>query len=85
MANHPSAKKRHRQNVTRNERNSAVRARMRRALKEAREAIQGNTEDRAARVTKAVREVYRAASKNVIPARTASRNVSRLMKQRAAE
>ncbi len=85
MANHASAKKRHRQNVTRNERNSAVRSRMRKAIKEARAAIASNADDKADRIKNAVREVYHAASKNVIQPGTASRNVSRLMKTRAAE
>ena len=80
MANHASAKKRHRQNVKRSTRNSAARSRMRRAIKEARAAIASNAEDKATRVKLAVQEVYRAASKNIIPARTASRNVSRLMR-----
>lgn len=80
MANHPSAKKRNRQNIKRNARNAAGRSRMRRAIREARAAVEGNAEDKADRVKKAVREIYRAASKNMIPERTASRNVSRLMR-----
>lgn len=84
MANHASAKKRHRQNVIRNARNSAVRSRMRKAIKDARAAIASNAEGKAELIKKAVQEVYTAASKNVIPAGTASRNVSRLMKTRAA-
>ncbi len=85
MANHASAKKRHRQNLKKNERNSAVRSRMRKAIKEARAAVDANAEDKAARVQNAVREVYIASSKNVIQPGTASRNVSRLMKLGAAQ
>ncbi|MEQ8275487.1 MAG: 30S ribosomal protein S20 [Deltaproteobacteria bacterium] len=84
MANHASAKKRHRQNLKKNERNSAVRSRMRKAIKEARAAVDANADDKAAQVQKAVREVYIASSKNVIQPGTASRNVSRLMKLAAA-
>ena len=80
MANHPSAKKRHRQNLKRSERNGQIRARMRTMVKQAREAVATGSDDADARVKAAVRELYRAASKNVLNKRTASRRVARLMK-----
>lgn len=80
MANHPSAKKRHRQNIKRRDRNRAMRSRMRKAVKEARVALSDNAEGKGPAVDKAVRELYHAASKNVIPTNSARRTVSRLMK-----
>ncbi len=84
MANHLSAKKRHRQNLKRRARNTALRSRTRRTLKKAREAISGKATTRAEDVKAAVRELYKAASKNVISKKNASRRVSRLMKAAAA-
>lgn len=80
MANHPSAQKRNRQNNVRRDRNRAVRSRVRGAIKAARVAIESNADDKKAAVDLAVREVYKAASKNVLKSGTASRTVSRLMK-----
>jgi len=85
VANHSSAKKRNRQNNIRRDRNRGVRSRVRGAIKAARTAIESNAEDKDALVTAAVREVYRAASKNVLAARNASRTVSRLMKAAAPQ
>jgi small subunit ribosomal protein S20 len=84
MANHASAKKRARQTVKKTERNSALKARMRGYVKAARDSVAGKTADRQAKVTSAVREVYKAAAKNIIKDETASRLVSRLMKSAAA-
>ena len=80
MANHPSAKKRNRQNVKRNARNSALRARMRKAIKAARLAIENDDEDKEAIVQEAVSRIYRTKSKRVIQANKASRTVARLMR-----
>lgn len=80
MAQHKSADKRNRQNTQRAERNSALRARMRRSVRAARAAIADNSPEKATIVANAVREVQRSKSKNIIKAKTASRYVSRLMK-----
>lgn len=80
MANHKSAIKRNRQNTVRATRNKSIRSRVRNAIKHARAAIEAGAEDKNALVDQAVREVYRATSLNVLPQRTASRTVSRLMK-----
>ncbi len=57
---------------------------MRRIVRAARSAIENKAEDRQAQVDKAIKLVYRAASKNIIKDRTASRTVSRLMKANQA-
>lgn len=80
MANHPSAKKRNRQNQKRRARNFANRSRVRTAIKNARMAISENAENKDALVKAAIREVYRTASKNVLAKNAASRTVSRLMR-----
>ncbi len=85
MANHPSAKKRYRQNVKRNARNTALRSRMRKAIKEARLAIENDAEDKREIIEDAVAEVYRTKSKKVIKSNKASRTVSRLMRALGAE
>lgn len=85
MANHPSAKKRNRQNIQRNARNSALRARMRKAIKAARLAIETNAEDKDELVQEAVSRIYRTKSKRVIKANKASRTVARLMRAASGE
>ncbi len=83
MATHSSAAKRNRQNIKRNERNSALRANMRRVIRTARTAIEGNEENKDSVVKNAVQVIYGAASKNIIKSNTASRYVSRLMRASA--
>ncbi len=80
MAQHKSAEKRNRQNVKRRERNAALKARMRTAVKAAREAISSKGPNKAEVVKAAVAEIYGMASKKVLDKSTASRYVSRLMK-----
>lgn len=80
MANHLSAKKRNRQNIKRTARNSALRARMRRAIKAAREAIASDAEDKHDIVREAISRVYRTKSKQVIKSNKAARTVARLMR-----
>ena len=80
MANHPSAAKRNRQNVKRRARNTSLRSATRRALKLAREAISENADNKDELVKAAVAGIYRAATKNIVPANAASRTVGRLMK-----
>ncbi|MBW2315616.1 MAG: 30S ribosomal protein S20 [Deltaproteobacteria bacterium] len=81
MADHKSARKRARQTPIRQERNKAVRTRLRTTLKQAREAVDGGADDAETRVRQAERELRRAASKGVIPAGRASRLVSRLSRR----
>ena len=81
MANHKSAKKRARQTPVRQERNKGIRSRLRKAIKAARTAADGGADDAPAKLRAAESELRRAASKGIIPARRASRLVSRLSKQ----
>ena len=78
MATHASAEKRNRQRITRTERNNALKSHVRKALKQAREAVaQGSSE--AAALVKSVHTLLdSAASKNVLPSKRASRLKSRL-------
>jgi len=82
LGNHKSARKRARQTPERQVRNKAVRSLVRSSLKQAREAVDGGAEDAASQVQRAERELRRAASKGVIPARRASRLVARLARRR---
>ena len=85
MAQHKSAEKRNRQNIVRKARNNNIRSRMRTAVKAARAAIASQAENKDALVKKALSEISRAASKNVLKKTTASRYVSRLMRASAAK
>ncbi len=80
MANHPSAKKRHRQSERRYERNKHVRSTVRGAVRKARQAGAEGSDDAAAFARDAERLLRRAASKGVVHPKTASRTVSRLQK-----
>ena len=80
MATHKSAEKRNRQTQKKNARNTGIRSEMRTAVKAAKAAIASGAKDKDAQVKTAVAEIYRAASKNVLTAGTASRYVSRLMR-----
>jgi ribosomal protein S20 len=53
---------------------------MRTAVRKAREAITDKSKDKDALVKAAVQEIYKAASKNVLPSNSASRTVARLMR-----
>ncbi len=78
MANHKSANKRNRQRNVRTVRNSAVKTHVRRVLKQAHIALESGAEDAAEQVKVASRLLDRAASKNTIPTKRASRLKSRL-------
>ena len=86
MANrHKSAVKAARQSVKRNERNTQARARTKTVLKKLRVALAAPVKDKeAARTTltpllnEVQKTLMKAASKNLIKAKTASRSVSRL-------
>jgi small subunit ribosomal protein S20 len=80
MAQHVSAEKRNRQNQKRDDRNAALRSRMRTAIKSARTAVETKAADSAAQVKSAVASIQRAATKNIITKPTAQRYVSRLMR-----
>ena len=83
MANHKSAKKRARQALKRRARNRHVRTGVRTAVKNARGAVASGDADSAdAALRRAEGTLRRAASKGVIPAKRASRQVSRLAKAR---
>ena len=81
MANHASAAKRNRQRITRTARNRSIKAHVRSALKAARIAIGADTAVATAQVRSAQSLLDRAASKNAIPKKRASRLKARLAKR----
>ena len=80
MADHKSALKRIRQTRKRQDRNTAIRSRMRTVVKQFRKAVAGGDADVNEKLRAAEREIRKAATKGLIPARRASRAVSRLAK-----
>jgi small subunit ribosomal protein S20 len=79
MANHASAEKRNRQRIERTNRNRAVKSAVRTAVKKARVAIAGGDTTKAADPVKAASlALARAASKGIIPTRSASRVTARI-------
>jgi small subunit ribosomal protein S20 len=78
MATHASAEKRNRQRITRTARNRAIKANVRRALKEARDAAEKGGAEAAALVKNVHVMLDKAASKNVLPAKRAARLKARL-------
>jgi len=79
LANHKSALKRHRQSLKRNARNTAVKTRVKNVVKAVRVAVDTNDKEQAQVALKTATSVLgKAASKNVLHARTASRKISRL-------
>lgn len=84
-ARHPSALKRHRQNVKRELRNRAVRTHMRHEIRKVREAIAKNDAAAAGQELRvAMKVINQAATKGVVHRNTASRHIARLSKQIAA-
>lgn len=82
MANHASALKRARQNENRRLRNKAVRTRVRGAIKSVRQAIEAKDQEAARTALTAAEPIIdQAASKGVLPKRTAARKISRLAKK----
>jgi small subunit ribosomal protein S20 len=76
---HPSARKRHRQNLKRRERNRTARTRVRSAIKRALDAIaSGDPGSAAERVREAARALDKARTKGVMHRNAASRHVARL-------
>lgn len=79
MANHKSAKKRHRQELRRRIANRDVRSACRTAIKQVRLAAEkGNLSEAEALLRKAQQTVATAATKKIFHPRNASRKISRL-------
>jgi small subunit ribosomal protein S20 len=79
IPNHPSARKRHRQNLKRQARNRSIKTRVRTAAKLALDAIEGNDRDAAAKSLREVMTVlHKAASKGTLNRNAASRKIARL-------
>ncbi len=79
---HPSAEKRHRQSLKRQQRNKAIKTRVRTAAKSALEAIEGSDKEAAATaLQKAMKVFYKAASKGTLRKNTVARKVARLSRR----
>ena len=82
IPNHPSAQKRHRQNLKRQARNRGIKTRVRSAAKSALDAIEGNDKEAAAHSLREVtRVLHKAASKGTLSRNTASRKIARLSRR----
>ncbi|SRR5579875_1786046 len=82
IPNHPSARKRQRQNLKRQARNRAIKTRVRTAAKLALEAIEGNDKEAAAKSLRQVTKVlYKAVSKGTLKRNAASRKIARLARR----
>lgn len=81
VADHKSALKRIRQNRKRMDRNTAMRSRVRTVVKKFQQAVADGEADAGDRLRAAERELRKAATKGLIPARRASRTISRLAKR----
>jgi small subunit ribosomal protein S20 len=75
---HPSAEKRHRQNLKRREHNRAIKSRVHSAVKEAVQAITSGDANAAQQLREATRVLYKAATKGTLHRNTAARKVARL-------
>ena len=79
MANHKSALKRHRQSLKRRSRNRAMKTRIKNVVKAVRSAVKRQDRDAAQAALNTAMSVFdKAASKNVIHWKNASRKISRL-------
>jgi len=79
IPNHPSAQKRHRQNLKRQARNRTIKTRVRSVTKQALDAIQGNDRDAAAgSLRELMRVLHRAASKGTLNRNAAARKIARI-------
>ena len=82
VANHKSAKKRARQTLVRNERNTVKRSMTKTAIKKIRVAIKGNDSKMAqSLLPEAQKLLFRLAKNGIIKNNTAARKISRLSKQ----
>jgi small subunit ribosomal protein S20 len=84
MADHASARKRHRQSQRRAERNNHARKTCRNAVRRARQALVAGAPDAAELCQRAERALRKACSKGLYHPRTVSRTVSRLARAGAA-
>jgi small subunit ribosomal protein S20 len=79
IPNHPSALKRHRQNLKRHEINRVIKSRVRTVVKKALDAIAGDDAQAAeAALREAISTLDKASSKGTIHRNTVSRKISRL-------
>jgi small subunit ribosomal protein S20 len=79
---HPSAEKRHRQSLKRQQRNRSVKTRVRTVSKNALEAIEGTDQQAAASaLQQAMKVLYKAASKGTLRKNTVARKVARLSRR----
>ena len=78
MAHHKSAMKRIRQTTIRTERNRAGRSRLKHAVRDFRTAASQNAEGLDETLNQTIAILNKAASKGIIPAKRASRKISRL-------
>ncbi len=82
MATHKSALKRAKQNEVKRLRNMSYKTRVKKAVKEVRDAVASNSEDQAREsLQKAVSTIQKTASKGVIHRKKASRKISRIARQ----
>jgi small subunit ribosomal protein S20 len=75
---HPSAQKRHRQSLKRQERNRAVKSRVRNAVKVASDAISTGDSSAAEKLRQAASALQKAAGKGTLHRNTARRQIARL-------
>jgi small subunit ribosomal protein S20 len=75
---HPSAQKRHRQNLKRQERNRAIKSRVRNVVKIASEAIARGEASAAEKLREAARALQKAASSRTLHRNTARRQIARM-------
>ncbi len=76
---HPSAQKRHRQNLKREERNRAIKSHVRHAVKQASEAVVGTDLTAAAqKVREASRALQKARTKGTLHRNTVRRKIARM-------
>ena len=82
MATHKSAEKRSRQTEKRQERNVAIKSKVRTNIKSVLSAVEGKDQTGAASsLGKAIPEIAKAAAKGILHKRNASRKISRLTKK----
>jgi small subunit ribosomal protein S20 len=82
IPNHPSAQKRHRQNLKRQARNRGIKTRVRTFAKSALDAIGGSDKEAAAKSLREVmRVLHKAASKGAVNRNAASRKIARLSRR----
>ena len=82
MATHKSALKRAKQNEVKRLRNMSYKTRVKKAVKEVRDAVASDSEDQAREsLRKAVSITQKTASKGVIHRKKASRKISRIARQ----